>query len=112
MNLGQTAGSCFLDVEAIDLFQVGLDGGGAKLLNRRFVHTSGKVVSDLLLIGIAALRLTGQVAQNAPQEPFIVLRQLGVDGPSGLIGGNRDSSSSTPRNCTDKNPHRGRRWYP
>jgi hypothetical protein len=72
-------------LEPGDGIQVGLNSGEAALLYGRLVHTCGIKVTDLLSHGIPTLFGRSRFFQNAPQEIQVVLVELAVDIPSGLI---------------------------
>src|SRR5208282_1432171 len=89
MKLRQKRGQLALGGEAIDLVKVRSERVGAKLLNRGFIHAGGEVVPDFLLVRVAAGSVPGQIIQNPPQESLVILSELAVNAPAGLVGGNR-----------------------
>src|SRR5205085_1988182 len=62
-------GSKFMyGLEPGNRFQIRLDGGEAQLFRRRFIHTCGVKITDLLGDNIAALLVRSSLLQNATQE--------------------------------------------
>ena len=73
--------------DRLHLVERRLHGFGAKLLHRRFVHTCGVVIADLLGDGVRGLG-GGCLFENSPQIVEIILVQLGINVPTDLVGGN------------------------
>ena len=89
MNTAPTVSAIALRHQAIDLVKRGFQRVGAKLLDPSLVHAGGEVVPDFLLVRVSARSVPGQIVENAPQESLIILSQLAVNAPAGLVGGNR-----------------------
>ncbi len=73
-------------VEVVDVRRAGIGGLDAGFVDGGGVHAGGEVVADLLLDGVAVFS-GGCVLQDAPEELLVVVGELGVDAPGGLIGG-------------------------
>src|SRR6202453_5239480 len=61
MNLPQESRQLALRGKAVDLFKVGSQRIGAKLIDCGLVHTGGEVVPDFLLARVAARSVAGQI---------------------------------------------------
>ena len=73
-------------LQSINLPQLRQHGLIAQRINCRRIHAGGKVVPNLLLHGRPIRRL-GVLFQNTPKKLLVVVRQLGVNAPRRLIGG-------------------------
>ena len=61
--------------------------GGAESFNARLIHATGEEVSELLLHGSTGGLSLCEIVEDAPEELIVVIGQLAVDAPTGLIGG-------------------------
>ena len=84
--VGMAAMSCGAGVEVGDEAEAGDGGGDAGLVDGGGVHAGGEVVTDLLLDGVAVLG-GGCVLEDAPEELLVLVGELAVDAPGGLVGG-------------------------
>ncbi len=73
-------------LEADDEAEAGDGGGDAGFVDGGGVHAGGEVVTDLLLDGVAVFG-GGCVLEDSPEELLVLVGELGVDAPGGLVGG-------------------------
>ena len=71
--------------EGVDDAETGAAGVDAGFVDGGGIHAGGEVVADLLLDGGAVGG--GCVLEDAPEEVLVVVGELAVDAPGGLVGG-------------------------
>src|SRR6185369_1171445 len=89
METAQHGRKIFLRLHAIDLCEVGFQRGSAEFVDSGLIHAGREEVTDQLLRRVSAGRLLREVVEDTPEETLIVLIQLAVNAPSGLVGGDR-----------------------
>src|SRR5271169_1882407 len=79
----------FLRLDGRDALEVWLQGFGARFFDGTFVHATGVVVADLLLIGASAGAVGRRLLENVAHDVFAALLQFVEAAPAGAVGGNR-----------------------
>jgi len=86
MKAGEGVENVGAGFEGVDLREDGIDGLVAQGVDGGGVHAGGEVVAYLLLYRCAVCRFR-IVFEDSPEKLLVVIAELGVDAPSGLICG-------------------------
>src|SRR5262245_47382617 len=89
MLLSQPSGDLVDAGEAANRIDLGLERAEPELVDRPLVHARGEIVADLSRDRVARFGRVCRILQDAPEVATVVVPELRVDAPAGLIGGNR-----------------------
>jgi hypothetical protein len=94
VHAGEQCGKVRGALQGGDFIEARLERFGAGLFDGGFIHAGGEVVADFLLQGSALGGGFGGFVEDAPEVALIVVGELGVDVPAGLVG--RDGVQLVP----------------